>query len=528
MSRRSPKNKSARYKFHRVNVPRINRSRFRQPSKHQTAFDSGYLIPYYVKEILPGDTINLNTTAVIRLTTPLYPFMDNIYIDTHYFFVPNRLVWDNWERFQGAQDNPSDSTDFLVPQVTAPVGGFAHGSIFDYAGVPPGVDNISVNALVFRGINLIRNEWFRDQNLQDSFVVNTDDGPDLDTDYTLFRRGKRHDYFTSALPFLQKGDPVSIPIGSSAPVLGIGSIDGVFTTANASVYETNGTGTTTYAAAAQTNRDSNYLLVEEDPNNPGHPGIYADLSSATASTINDLRLAFQSQAYLELLGRAGSRHSEFLQAFWGVDPEDGRLQRPEYLGGGSQSIDTYQVPNTAHTTTAGADLGAYAQSITNHGFMKSFSDYGFVIGFASVRADMTYQQGIDRMWSRRDPFDYALPIFAKIGEQAILNKEIYAQGTADDDLPFGYTERFNEYRYETSRVSGAMRSSHPTPLDAWHLAYDFENLPVLSDAFIQETPPISRVVRVPSEPQFKADFYNECIATRVLPVSGVPGMLFRF
>jgi len=527
--KRSFRNKSATrpHSFHRGESPTKPRSRFKQPSKYTTTFDAGDLIPYYLKEVLPGDTISLSSTMIARLTTPLYPFMDNVHIDTQYFFVPSRLVWENWERFHGAQDNPTDSTDYLIPKVTCPPGGWPENSIADYFGIPTKVDGADVNALPFRALNLIRNEWYRDENLQNSSVVNLDDGPDDAADYPMLKRGKRHDYFNSALPWTQKGDPVGVPIGDVAPVIGIGKSDQNYDPTNRTVYETGATGTTTYDAATLLG-DPSGMFIQEDPDNPGHPGVYADLSTATAATINDLRLAFQTQAYLELNARAGTRYPEYLLAQWGVNSPDARLQRPEYLGGGTQTMDTFQVPNTAQGVDALGNLGAYSQGVASHGFMRSFSEHGYVIGIVSARSDMTYQQGLPRMFSREDVLDFALPIFSHIGEQAILNKEIYFQGTPADEEPFGYTERYNEYRYEISKVTGRMRSNSTQPLDAWHLAFDFADLPVLSDSFIQEAPPIDRVIAVQDEPQFKLDVLNNCIATRCLPVRGTPGTLFRF
>ena len=540
MNNKSPRNRGAtrRHRFHRGSAPSKPRSRFKQPSKYTTTFDSGNLIPFYVKEVLPNDTFQLSANLVVRLNTPLYPIMDNIYVDTQFFFCPSRLVWENFERFQGAQDNPGDSTDFLIPQVTCPVGGWSEGSIADYFGIPTKVENLDVNALPFRAINLIRNEWYRDQNMQDSSVVNLDDGPDLDTDYSIFPRGKRHDYFTSALPWAQKGAAVEIPIGSSAPVIGTGQVLGMMD-GNGSFYGpgASGGGTGDYRSGryGQTlpHSDSSSSL-NQGPSlgvttDPANSGLIADLSTATATTINDLRLAVQAQAYLELNARAGTRYPEYLLAHWGVPQQDARLQRPEYLGGGSQVLDTFQVPNTADVgTTGNADLGAYVQGIGSHGFMRSFPEHGYVIGFVSARADMTYQQGLERMWSVRDKFDMALPIFAHIGEQAILNKEIYAQGIPDDDLPFGYTERYNEHRFSISKVTGKMRSNATGTLDAWHLALNFTDLPVLSDEWIQDKPPISRIIAVQDEPEFKMDAFFNLFATRCLPVRGTPGTFLRF
>ena len=539
---KSPRQRRATrsHKFHRAAAPRKQRSRFRQPSKHTTTFDSGFLVPFYLKEILPGDTISLSTTLVARLLTPLYPIMDNIYLDTQFFFVPSRLLWENWEKFHGAQDNPGDSTDFLVPQVTCPAGGWPENSIADYFGLPTKVDGADANALPFRAYNLIRNEWYRDENLQDSSILNKDNGPDLDTDYPLVRRGKRHDYFTSGLPWTQKGDPVEIPIGSTAPVIVDPSVlesspttglpYGIVVENDGNPRSGSGSNNLTgdLGTGQVTLGTSNNSIIY-DPNDT----LIADLSDATAAKINDLRLAFQTQAYLELNARAGTRYPEYLLAHWGVISDDARLQRPEYLGGGTQNVDIHQVASSVKTGTGDGerlgDLGAFAQSVGGHGFMRSFSEHGYVLGLVSARADMTYQQGMPRMFSRRDVFDFALPIFAHIGEQAILNKEIYFQGIpSSDDSAFAFTERHNEYRYEINKVTGKMRSNATGSLDAWHLALDFSSLPVLSDSFIQEAPPISRVIAVTGEPEFKLDAFSECISTRCLPVRGTPGTLMRF
>ena len=519
------------HQFSQVPHADIQRSSFDRSHGLKTTFDAGDLVPIYVDEVIPGDTFNLRMNGFARMATPLYPVMDNIIMETFFFAVPLRLVWDNFQKFMGEQVDPGDSIDYTIPQITAQGGtGYANLSLYDYLGLPTKVDGISHSALMTRAYNLIYNEWFRDQNLQDSVVVDKGDGPDTYTDYSLLKRGKRHDYFTSALPWLQKGDAVSIPLGTTAPVTGAGKLNQSYVSSNVNVYETDGTGTVQYASAQSASNSSNPFYWEEDPNNAGFPNLRADLSAATASTINQLRQAFQIQKLLERDARGGTRYTEIIKAHFGVTSPDARLQRPEYLGGGRSYVNMHVVANTSDTATKNqGDLSAFATaSVDGHGFTKSFTEHCIVLGIVNVRADLTYQQGMDKMWSRSTRYDFYWPALSHIGEQAVLNKEIYTQATAADDDVFGYQERYAEYRYKPSRITGQFRSNDTSSLDGWHLSQEFGSLPTLNSSFIEEAPPMSRVLATPSEPDFIMDCYFNLKSARPMPLYGVPGLIDHF
>ena len=502
------------HEFSRVPQAEIQRSTFNRVHGLKTTFDSGQLVPIYVDEVLPGDTFQLNATGFGRLSTPLYPVMDNMYVETFFFFVPNRIIWDNWEKFNGAQDDPGDSTDYLVPQITNVT--IAEETLFDYMGLPTKTAGLDFNNLHGRAYNLIWNEWFRDENLQDSLVVPKGDGPDTLTDYTIQKRGKRHDYFTSALPWPQKGDAVNLPLGSTAPVYTDADDGGLI-----DVYSTPQS-----ANVAMYSGGSNLTAN----NSGGGEPLYADLANATAATINQLREAFQIQRLYERDARGGTRYTEILQSHFGVTSPDARLQRPEYLGGQKTEIQMQAVPQTSSTdsTSPQGNLAALGTTTSRGSFSKSFTEHGVLLGMACVFADLTYQQGMNRMWSRRDRWDFYWPALAHLGEQAILNQEIYYQNTSADTQTFGYQERYAEYRYKPSQITGKMRSNATGSLDVWHLAQDFTALPSLNASFIEENPPIDRVIAVSDEPQFIWDWYFDLKTTRPMPVYSVPGLIDHF
>jgi len=526
------------HSFAQVPQAEIERSSFDRSHGHKTTFNAGNLIPIYVDEALPGDTFNLKMTAFCRLATPLKPIMDNMYLDSFFFFVPNRLVWTNFQKFMGQQDNPGDSISYLVPTVTSPAGGPAVGSLADYFGVPTagqitGSDTLTYSALPHRCYNLIYNEWFRDENLQNSVTVDKGDGPDTYADYVLLKAGKRHDYFTSCLPWPQKGPSVEIPLGTKAPITGIGKENNSYASSSVSVYESGGNvATYTKFRNIDPASTSNNFFVKEDPDHAGYPGIYADLSSATAATINALRQSFQIQRLYERDARGGTRYTEIIRAHFFVVSPDARLQRPEYLGGGSVPINVYPVAQTSNTPTSGTPQGNLAGYglVSDHGggFIKSFTEHCLIIGLVSVQADLNYQQGLNRMWSRLTRFDFYWPALSHIGEQSVLNKEIYAQGTSADDDVFGYQERFAEYRYKPSVITGLFRSQAASSIDQWHLAQEFSSLPALNSTFIQDDPPLDRVIAVPSQPHLLLDVYFDMKTARPMPTYSVPGLIDHF
>lgn len=538
-------------------IPRadIPRSSFMMNKTLKSTFDAGLLVPVFCEEVLPGDMFKLKMTAFARLATPLFPTMDNQYLESFWFFVPNRLVWDNWKKFMGEQANPGDSIAFTIPKCSSPVGGYAINGLHDYFGLPTvgqvmAGGNVTHSNLPLRMYNLIWNEWFRDENLQNSVTVDRGDGPDTAGNYTILKRGKRHDYFTSCLPFTQKGTAMGIPLGISAPVKT--SATATFTgvqpalTMRADSSVLAGAVNDKLGITANTATDSKigtFVLAGSTVSASGvYPSnLYADLSAATAATINQLRQAFQIQKLLERDARGGTRYTEIIRAHFGVISPDARLQRPEYLGGCSTRININPVAQTSATgmtggTTPQGNLTAIGTGLMQCGFTQSFTEHGYVICLVNVRNDLTYQQGQRAHWNRTTRYDFYFPAFAMLGEQPVYNLEIYARGSADgvNDLGvFGYQERWAEYRYLQNEITGLFRSTAAQTIDPWHYAEKFTTRPALNATFIQDPAKATteRSIAVGSAAggqQFLFDAFYEVMAARPMPLYSVPGMIDHF
>ena len=555
----------------------MKRTKFDRSHVYKTTFNSGKLIPVFVDEVLPGDTTRMSVNYFARLATPIKPIMDNIYLDWFFFFVPNRLVWEHWQNFCFEQEDPDDNTDYVIPTVTA-TGNSDNayvGSLWDYFGLPVNTSgNLSgISALPFRGVYLIYNEWFRDENLQKSVKIQKGDtnevlnsarsseqpswvftsGTDIVPGLACPPRGKRHDYFTSALPWTQKGPGVSVGLAGTAklvdpkPVTGYfvsqananlgaaqlskdGGVHDIFTGNGSLNYEGGGYGVTIAGHAikgsglSQVACQSGSVWLSKDS--------YADLDSSSIFTINSLRTAFQMQKFYERLARGGSRYTEVLRSFFGVVSPDARLQRPEFLGSFTKMVNVNPIAQTSATdnTSPQGNLSAYGVTAAKfHGFTKSFVEHGYIFGFVCARADLTYQQGINKMWLRSTVYDFYWPTFAHLGEQAIELREIYAQGSEADTTVFGYQERYAEYRYKPSQITGKFRSSVVNgSLDKWHLSQFFNNAPTLNEEFIIENPPINRIIAVTDEPEFLLDIGFRYTTVRPMPMFGTPGLVDHF
>ena len=561
----------------------MKRTKFDRSHVYKTTFDSGKLIPVFVDEVLPGDTARMSVNYFARLATPIKPIMDNIYLDWFFFFVPNRLVWEHWQNFCFEQEDPDDSTDYVIPTVTA-TGNSDNayvGSLWDYFGLPVNTSgNLSgVSALPFRGVYLIYNEWFRDENLQKSVKIQKGDTNEVlnsarsaeqpswvftsDTNIvpglSCPPRGKRHDYFTSALPWTQKGPGVSVALAGTAsivdPTPGTGYLLHSTSLQLAAVSAYGGDGSaaggdrvaqgdgsisfsrpgsdkfSTIGGFAGNYSDRITMSAQAASSYLGNDS-YVDLDTSSIFTINSLRTAFQMQKFYERLARGGSRYTEVLRSFFGVVSPDARLQRPEFLGSFTKMVNVNPIAQTSATdnTSPQGNLSAYGVTAAKfHGFTKSFVEHGYVFGFVCARADLTYQQGINKMWLRSTVYDFYWPTFAHLGEQAIELREIYAQGSEADTTVFGYQERYAEYRYKPSQITGKFRSSVTGGnLDVWHLSQFFKNAPTLNDEFIVENPPIERIIAVPSEPEFLLDIGFRYTTVRPMPMFGTPGLVDHF
>jgi len=546
-------------------VPRldITRSRFKRRQDVKLTMNAGQLIPFYVDEVLPGDTFSIDQAAIIRMTTPIFPVMDNCYMDVYYFNVPCRILWDNFKRFMGENDTGpwAQTQEYTIPQVkitgTAEKPAPYEGSILDYMGIPTKISkgentSFTINALPMRAYAMIWQEWFRDQNVDNPAINSTTDAtvnykddeskgmdaanPDLEyilqNAYTGGRPlpvNKFHDYFTSALPSPQKaGEPVTIPMAGKAPVNGYEYNSNTKVPGILNLVTHNGQNSTienTEYGPLQINA----YQVENGTHYYNAMDLYTDMSQVQATTINQLRQAFQVQKYYEELARGGSRYREMIYSLFHTKISDKTVQIPEYLGGTRITINMSQVIQTSGTTAESPQGNTAAVSVTPYNgsmFTKSFEEHGFVIGVCCIRHDHTYQQGLERMWSRKTNLDFYYPVFANLGEQAILKKELYLTGTSTDEQAFGYQEAWAEYRMKPNRISGKFRSNATGTLDSWHYGDNYKDTPSLSQAWMKEgDSEIQRTLAVDNEPQFIMDTIIDNTSVRPMPMYSIPGLV---
>lgn len=526
---RAPGNKTPANRFATVQPNSLPRSAFDMSHSHSTTIDSGILYPLWTEEVLPADTITFTPSFLARLTTAIVPYMTAVHLDWQVFYCPTRILWDNFTKMMGVRDSPGDHNDYEIPYFDDVQ--WQENSLSDYLTLPVGVP-IRSTSLYHRLYNLIWREWYRDANLQDDIVVDSDNGPDGPADYTLLRRGKRKDYFSGSLPFSQRGEPVTAPIGGQAPVISNNfpiqfkeqgdATDRLFQSDGSQGFKS----------------DTNWAFSDTNLNFGSNTGLVADLDAGTNISINELRTAVSLQQMLERDARGGGRWNELVFAHWNQHTDDQRLMRPELLSVGSMTINPTPVAQTTQDLDVGAadtPLGNLAAYVVGQGqgggFTKSFQEHGLCMMLVSIRADLVYQQGLERRFSRRTREDHFWPDLSALGEQAVLSQEIFADGTGDpedntgDYEIWGYQPRYEEYRHRQNKITGTMRSSHSLSLDIWHLGQDFLTRPVLNAAYIEENPPVDRVIVVQDEPQWRLDCFFKQRHVRAMPKFGTPGLL---